>query len=402
MTFAEPTRLTLWRHQTGDDEMNASIAAIERFNRSQSSWHVTMQSLPQGSYTQSITAAALARQLPCIIDIDQPVVPNFAWSGHLRPLDDLLSDEVLNRILPVARGTYLGKIYSVGQFDISLALFARRSELETLGVRVATREQPYSAAEFLDVLRRIKRERPDSFPFDVNRHMTGEWIAYGLSPWLQSGGADLINRSDYLTAEGVLNGPRAVDVMRWYRTLFVDQLIDKDSVDDQSLIQGRSVFHYTGSWVARPYQRLIGDDLVIMPPIDFGEGPRVGSGSWQWGITRSCEHPQGAALFIDFLMRDDEIAEISRATGFVPVSEGAAAQTERYRLGGPWRAFFEYLKHFAVARPATPAYPKISASFEKAALDIGDGKDIQDALDVAVDAIENDIYRNRGYGFETR
>ena len=38
---------------------------------------------------------------------------------------------------------------------------------------------------------------------------TGEWWPYGYSPFLQSFGGDLINRSDYKSAEGVLHGDPA-------------------------------------------------------------------------------------------------------------------------------------------------------------------------------------------------
>ena len=51
-------------------------------------------------------------------------------------------------------------------------------------------------------------------------------------------------------------------------------------------------------------------------------------------------------------------------------------------------------------RPETPAYPVISSAFDKAAQDIIDGLDPQDALDGAVDTIELNIEDNNGYGFK--
>ena len=46
-----------------------------------------MQDFPQDSYNESIVAAALAGDLPDIIDMDGPVMPNWAWAGYLSPLD---------------------------------------------------------------------------------------------------------------------------------------------------------------------------------------------------------------------------------------------------------------------------------------------------------------------------
>ena len=74
--LAAPVQIKLWRHDTGDAEMASGRAAVERFNRSQQKWRVVVEAIPQGSYTESITAASLVGQLPCIIAMDQPTVPN--------------------------------------------------------------------------------------------------------------------------------------------------------------------------------------------------------------------------------------------------------------------------------------------------------------------------------------
>ena len=81
-----PTELRLWRHtpdrQAEADAFDAQVAA---FNDSQSDYHVTLEALPQGTYTDSVSAASLAGDLPCVLDFDGPTVPNFAWAGHIRP-----------------------------------------------------------------------------------------------------------------------------------------------------------------------------------------------------------------------------------------------------------------------------------------------------------------------------
>ena len=104
------TTLTLWRHETGDEEMNENLAQIEAFNASQDEWEVVRETLPQGSYTESITAAALAGELPCIFDMDQPTVPNFAWAGHMAPLGEYITQEMKDDLTPGAFGTYQDQI----------------------------------------------------------------------------------------------------------------------------------------------------------------------------------------------------------------------------------------------------------------------------------------------------
>ncbi|NVM79654.1 multiple sugar transport system substrate-binding protein [Duganella sp. SG902] len=397
--LAAPVEIKLWRHDTGDAEMSAGKAAAERFNRSQQRWRIRIEAIPQGSYTESITAASMVGQLPCIIAMDQPTVPNFAWAGHVRALDQLLPAAAVAPLLEGGRGTYKGRLYSVGQFDVVLALFARRSQLAALGVRVATIDRPYTAAEFHDILLKARQSGRYRFPLDLNGRFKGEWYSYAFAPWLQSAGADLIDRATYLRADGVLNSDAALEVGRYYGRLFKDKLVERNPADDRAFEQGRTLFHYTGSWKARDYSAQFGDDLVVMPPPDFGHGPKIGAASWQWGITRSCQHPDGAAAYLAFLISTPEMAAASRDTGLVPVSAESAALTEHYRPGGDWRIYFEFAKRYAVPRPATPAYPAMSAAFEKAMVDMRSGKDPAEALDEAVEATERNITRNNGYGF---
>jgi multiple sugar transport system substrate-binding protein len=136
-----------------------------------------------------------------------------------------------------------------------------------------------------------------------------------------------------------------------------------------------------------------------MPPPDFGHGPRVGAASWQWAVSSSCPYPAGAAAFLAHVLSTREMAEVSRLTGLVPVTAAAAALTEHYRPGGDWRIYFDFAARYAVPRPATPAYPAMSAAFEKALADLRAGKEAAEAMDEAVETIEHDIARNNGYGF---
>lgn len=396
---AAPTELLVWRHQTGDTEMAASAAIVDRFNRQQARWHVSVEAIPQGAYTQAVTAAAMTGKLPCAMTLDQPLVPNFAWAGHVRPLEGTLRPAGVDELIPGAKTWFKGRLYAVGQFDVALALFARASVLQRMGVRTATMAQPYTAAEFRDILRRLKKAGW-RYPLDINAQLGGEWAAYAHSPWLQSAGADLIDRKRYTRAEGVLNSDAALAVLDFYKSIFDERLAPRKPLDDLAFAQGRAVFHFTGSWSAADYRKRFGDDLVAMPVPDFGQGPKIGAGSWQWAISSSCAHPQGAREFIEHLITTAEIAAFSDSTGLMPTSAAAADRSRDYRAGAFGRAFFEFARAYAVPRPATPGYPMISSSFERALQEVREGADPADALDRAVEAIELDLRRNRNYGFE--
>ncbi len=398
--MAAPTEIKVWRHDTGAKEIGASKAAVERFNKSQNEYKVVMELIPEGAYTETINAAALAGKLPCALDMDQPVVPNFAWAGNLEPLEGLVDAKLLSEINSVGKGTYKGKVYSVGQYDVSLTLFTRQSTLDKYGIRKATLDKPYTKEEFEAIMAKIKASGDFLYPFDINTSWSGEWASYGFGPLLQSFGGDQINRQNYLESEGILNGKEALAWGSWMKSLVSNKYIDRKPTDDKGFLQGKVAIHYNGSWAVGDYTEALGDDLVFMPPLDLGQGPVVGGGSWHWGISKSCANKEGAAKFVSFLMQPEEIAAMSNATSLLPNSEAAAALTEHFKEGGKWRLFYEFSKRYAKMRPETPAYPVISSSFEKATNDILDGREPQDALDDAVSTIERNIEDNNGYGFK--
>ena len=74
------TDLSMWYHGAGN-EVEARIInqIVDEFNAGQADWKVSVESFPQESYNDSIVAAALAGNLPDIIDVDGPIMPNWAW-----------------------------------------------------------------------------------------------------------------------------------------------------------------------------------------------------------------------------------------------------------------------------------------------------------------------------------
>ncbi|MEL6662432.1 MAG: extracellular solute-binding protein [Pseudomonadota bacterium] len=391
--------LTLWKHQAGEVEEAANAAAMARFNASQDQYRIESQSLPQGAYSQSIMAASLAGRLPCLLTVDHPMVSSFVWAGHLQPIEPLVEADTLDGVSSAAVGRYNGEVYSAGQFDAALAIFTRRSTLERVGARIPTLDAPWSRDEFDEILNDLKATGNFAYPLDLQtRDVKADWWTYAFSPLLQSFGGDLINRASMTRAEGVLNGPEAIAFGRWFQSLFEEGLVNRFEPDERAFTSGRAAITYTGNWWTPAYAEAFGEDLLILPPPDFGHGAVIGGGSWQWAISSTCENSQGAAAFIDFLMTPEEIAAMSEAAGMIPVTEEAASLTTRFNEDGEWRVFFELMQRFAKERPESPAFATISNAYLRAMQDIMNGKDVRDALDDAVDDIEQVIEDNDGYG----
>jgi multiple sugar transport system substrate-binding protein len=247
------TDLTMWYHGAGNPvEREIIMGIIDDFNASQSDWTVNLEEFPQAAYNDSVTAAALAGKLPDIIDVDGPVMPNWAWSGYMAPLE--ISEEELADFLPGPIGKWGGKLYSVGLWDAAVAMVTRKSTLDEFGIRVPTLTEPWTGEEFEEALQKIKASGKFEYPLDLGMAWTGEWYPYAFSPFLQSFGGDIVDRSTYKTAEGALNGEAALKFGEWWQHLFTEKLVPGTSQDpadrDSGFANGKYAISWNGNWAA--------------------------------------------------------------------------------------------------------------------------------------------------------
>ncbi|MCE0505918.1 extracellular solute-binding protein [Roseivivax sp. GX 12232] len=398
---AAQTELSMWYHGAGNEvESEIMDRIVSDFNQSQDDWDVKLQSFPQGSYNDSVIAAALAGNLPDILDVDGPVMANWAWSGYLQPLP--IDESAIEGFLPGTKGEWNGELYSIGLWDAAVAMVTRESYLEKFDIRVPTLDKPWTLEEFDAALMKIKESGEFAYPLDLGMAWTGEWYPYAFSPFLQSFGGDIVDRETYDTAERALNGDAAVEFGEWWQSLFERELVPGTSQDpadrDNGFVEGKYAISWNGNWAALNILNEYGDDTLFLPAPDFGNGPVIGAASWQFGVSATSEHPEGAAAFIEFALQDEYLAAFSNGIGLIPPTESAAEMTENYQEGGPMAVFYELSEQQAQLRPVTPGYVVAAKVFEKALADIANGADVIDTLDAAVDEIDADIERNQGYG----
>jgi multiple sugar transport system substrate-binding protein len=399
----EPVTVTVWFHSGKGEERDVLDAQVETFNTERDDVQIDAIRLPEGSYNDQVSAGALAGDLPCLLDFDGPFLYNYAWSGYLIPLDDYVSDELRDDFLPsiIDQGTYGGRLYSLGTFDSGLAIWGNKAYLEEAGVRIPTSiGDAWTRDEFMDALEKLQALDQVEYAIDFKMNYgQGEWYTYGFSPILQSFGGDLIDRTDYQSADGVLNGPEAVEAMEFFQSLFEEGYANPTPAGDEDFyINKTTALSWVGHWMWTPHSENLGDDLVLIPVPKFGDRAVTGMGSWNWGITSTCENPDAAWEILEFLISPEEILHMTNANGAVPARMSAIAQSELYGEGGPLNIFVQQLEGGeAVPRPVTPAYPVITEVYATAVQNIVNGADVQAELDKAVELIDQDIEDNQGY-----
>jgi multiple sugar transport system substrate-binding protein len=405
LSAPDASTIQVWTHEGANTRAFAALkASAEAFNRSQGAHTVNIVPSIYRYYEERVQSAAATGTLPCVLEIDAPFVPVFAWRGYLQSIDKFVTNELLDDLLPtiVKQGSYNGRLYTLGQFESGLGLWANRRFLSRVGARVPSIDAPWTLTEFEHVLEKLSTLEDVDYALDLAVYAArSEFYSYAYAPILQGFGGDLVTRGTRLAAKGVIDGPQSVAAMKrfqhwfdvgWTRAVF-------DRADDFE--KGRVALSWTGHWKYPSYHAALGQDLLLLPLPDFGRGIRTGMGSWSWGISSTCRDAEGAWAFLIHLMSTREIVRITSANGAVPARQSVVARSPLYSDAGPLRVFARQLNAgLSVPRPATPGYSTISRAFAAAVSEIIEGKDVQTALSKAARDIDADIARNRSYPSE--
>jgi multiple sugar transport system substrate-binding protein len=392
--------------RTHSDPISPEYALVKKtadaFNARQHTYRVEFVSSLRHDYANWVHREAANGTLPCLLDFDGPFLAEFAWPQYFQPIDRFVPRAMLDDFLPsiVAQGSYQGHLYSLGQFESGVVLWGNRRILRAAGVRLPTLQQPWSLAEFEEVLARLAALKEPAIPinFAFYNGRADEFFSYGYAPILQGFGGDLIDRRPSGRASGVLDGPQSVDAVEHFKHWFAAGWASRfDSPTD--LAKGKVALAWNGHWVYPAARKALGDDLVVLPLPDFGHGIKTGMGSWGWAISSTCRTPAGAWAFMADLLSTESVLQTTNVIGAVPARRSALKRSPLYGPGGPLHLIAEQLERGGVPRPVTPAYGTISLAFRNAILNIVAGADTHAELSKAAESIDQDIAVHHGYPY---
>lgn len=398
--------ISVWAHQGQKSEDAAIQAAVKSFNSSQSGIKVELKLIPGNDYTKTITATG-ASELPDILEFDGPTMANFVYTDKLAPIDDYVSSKTLANATDAskAQGEIAGRHYGLGMYDSGLGIYGNKKLLDAAGVKYPTGlADDWTAQGFTAALKALKAADSDGKTLDVqeNNGLTTEWGTYGFAPVVWSAGGSLLEGGK---AQGALDTPAAVSALKTLQSW--KPYIDPNT-DGNAFAKGRVALSWVGHWMYPAYSKALGDDLVVLPLPDFGNGPKTGQGSWAWGIGAASKNAKAAGAFLDYLLDDANVTAMTTANGAPPATKTALAASPLYKRGGPLQLFADQLAKpcgdrditrtcVAVTRPVTAGYPTVTAKFGEALNSVYGGADPKSALEKAARAIDQDFSDNAGY-----
>lgn len=378
--------VTIWAHEGQPEEKQTLQNIVDAFNNTQTGITAKIEFKQEQGYGDRVNAAAISGQLPDILEVDGPYTARFADIGILDPIGTDIPSEMRDDFLDtiISQGTYNGRLYTLGAFDSTVALFYDRALMEECGISPPDKvENAWAWDDFVSALRVIKEKKPDILPLETFMSWGGEWLTYAFTPLMWSNNGQLISEDGTRTS-GVLDSNDNIEALTLWQQLFSEGLADVNAPEGQ-FERGRAAMAW-GVFNRWPIYKEAGLDFA-MTPLPFFIKPASPSGSWCWGITKQCSNREPAVKVLTWILDPEQgIAPMCRANGGIPARNSAVPLMPDY--AATRQLFIDQLNISGRSRPATPGYATLTSELSRALGDIARGSDVKETLARAAKAVD--------------
>lgn len=358
------------------------------------------QYFPQDELDSKLQVAPVVGDMPDLILVDGLQVPAYDEAGFITHLDGLLSQDIVDDLLPsvIGEATYKGHLISTAQFDSGMAMWANKSMLEKVGARIpVSYKDAWTKDEFETILHDLKSQGIVEYPLYIRQNKP-QSIYFTYVPVIASFGGDYLDSKTGL-AEGVLNGPDTVAAFEYMSDLVKKGYIDP-TVDYEDGFYGRkeNAFSLLGHWKYTQMVEGLGDDAIIVPVPDFGKGVFTCSGSSVVSMTTGVEErgtKEAALKVLEYMLKPESIRLIVDYNGAIPSRKSVMDGVVNLKKGGRLYLYREQLEAgLSHLRPVSPAHMTILSTMGNAIRDIIYGGDAKEILDQAASEIDEVIVAN--------
>jgi fructooligosaccharide transport system substrate-binding protein len=399
----KPTKqveLTFLRNLANPAFNQAYEEMVAAFEATHPNIKINMQSMHWGSeYELRLRTELAAGNHPDIMAIDSPNLALYANSGSLLSIDSYMKEEGNIEDIPqgVLKGlTYKDEIYLAPIVESSIALFYNMNIFRDAGIPFPSGnpENPLTWNEVLEIAKKINNPEKGVIGLDPAQGFNvGEGPAYFKMPILWQFGADVIS-PDGSTAEGYLNSKEALEALQFYQDLYFKHRVATVEMPSTPLETDKLGMTVLGSWAISELQRtpgfVLGEDFGVAP-LPKGLHQVVPNGGWALGISSKTKHPEEAWEFVKFATGYEGSKLFVEISGDLPARYSVAKDFPELNEY-PKNIFVQQDQNYSKSRPVTPAYPVISEAIKDLFEDVGlEGKDVEEAADVAVEKINNGL-----------
>ncbi|WP_350276626.1 extracellular solute-binding protein [Kribbella sp. HUAS MG21] len=314
--------LSQWYHQYGEA---GTQQAAQKYAKAYTDANVAVQWTP-GDYGSKLSSGLLSSKGPDVFESQLNI--GMVKSNQVVALDDIIAD-VKDDFLPgdLATNTVDGKIYGVRMIIDPQVIYYRKSMLDKAGIK---------PPETIDDLIAAAKELTTNKVKGIFVGNDGG-LALG-SPALWAAGGDRLTKDHKPGFSG--EGP--AKMFGKLRELYASKSIllgsPTDWTDPGAINQGLVAMQWIGMWAVPGMQKVLGDDLGVIPfpALDASNKPAVYSGGWTQFVSAKSANVEAAKKFVKWLWieKEDFQEDWSLNYGFhIPPRKSLAAKASKLQSG---------------------------------------------------------------------
>ncbi len=403
MAAAEsPVTITAWVSDGAETVVYTEM--FDDFNAKNSDIVVDYQFFAQDELLNKLRTAPIVGDTPEIIVIDALQIPYFQDLDMIANLDEYISDDMMSDVLPSvwAENTYNGSIYGVAQFDSGMAMWTRKSILESIGARIpSSYTQAWTVEEFEQILADCKALGYE-YPMYI-RQNKATTLYFTWMPVIASFGGDYLDRAT-MTATGTLDSAETIAAYDWMKKMIDEGYVNAAcDYEDAFFARGEAAFSVLGHWKYSDHVNAFGDDAIIVPMPNFGHGVFTCSGSTV-DVMTTAAIDRGVAdqawTVLEAMMSPEYITMVTSVNGGVPARSSVMNDMEEWQQGGRLYLYREQLEAgISYLRPITPAHSTVYNAMYSVVGDILAGGNPAELLHDAAANVDEIIIEN-GWNIE--
>ena len=368
--------LVVWLHESSPDELRTIQSQVAAFNASQYKIRVNAVIIPGANYDARILEAPRNDQLPDIIEVEGYNLTHYAWQKLIVPIDKHLTDHTMDEIPDalLAMGRYGGRLYGVPRHVDETVLFARRSVLASLAIRIPVSfETAWGRREFSQAVNQICLKHRGKPALELPLRGYDYEALQQLLPAIRSAGGTLVSGVSLTKVSGHLDSRFSIELLEYLARLHRKGCLATQGKGDLFFGGDASLLWASSGQYARVKARY-GDDLLVLPLPDFGHGARTTPTGWLWALSSQSRHPQAAMSLLEFMREDARLLAVSDIGQHLPASVTALADPGRFAPGSAPGLMADLLLHASVELPPTPALSLFARSLGGLLPDMIEGK----------------------------
>jgi len=354
----EVITLTYWNWTARETEMPWERELITKFEAEHPNIKINLVVNPYHEHHDKILRATMVGQAPDVFQLIPERLVGFIKLGVIRPIDDLVTPELVGEFVPSAwdLAVWDGVPYGLPWRYGCSAMYVNLDLFEEAGLELpqdpSATEITWTWEDLYRIAKQLKERLPNKWGFGFSGDVASlgtSWEWFGF--FFQAGGKLIED------GKAGINSPAGAKALEFYVRLYREGLVpegtlglwDKDLCD--LLGRGEVAMWQNGPWWVSTLKTMYPEThfTTIMLPKGVQDGSSAGG--TLLGISPQTKHLEAAWTFIKYMASNEILGEWSRRGFFMPTK--LALLKADWLQEPPMRAFVEQAKQPHTTNQAT-------------------------------------------------